>query len=211
MSRPGQHPSLATTGRSGIRRSDELYPTPHDCLYPLFSRYQLEWPRQFWEPAGGDGRIVAVGQAFHKDGIATDLYDHSPETPLQAPVQAGIDFLATTEKRADLIVTNPPYDEDPKPGKITLSEKFVRHALALGVRDAVFFLPISYLGADRRENLHRAGAALRHVDVLIPRPTLYPLGAERQSSGAVVFAWFHFTSRPRRGPATIDTLRRDGT
>lgn len=89
------------------------------------------------EPASGQGAMVDVLQRAGFSVIATDLQQDCFGT-------GGIDFLTTTEKRAPLLITNPPF---------TLTGGFLRHAIALGYTYVALLGKAQFWHAQNRDAL----------------------------------------------------------
>lgn len=109
------HGILLAANNGGERRDNDFYPTPPEPTVALISKLH-GWPRRVWEPACGDGGIARPLVQAGFDVVGTDLIDRGYG-------EGGIDFLATTERRADAIITNPPF------GKLVT--QFIEHALDL--------------------------------------------------------------------------------
>lgn len=129
----GQKAKPGSKNRSSVDRpEDDHYPTPPEAVYPLIRHLAL--PQKIWEPACGEGHIAEVLREYGHKVVASNLIDRGHG-------ETGVDFLATTELRAPVIMTNPPY---------ALDEEFVLHALSLKPDLAIFFLRLKWLcGADR--------------------------------------------------------------
>ena len=98
---------LRATQTNPDRDPMDFYPTPVGFTRALLDRVPLKG--RVWEPAAGDGAIVAVLKEYGYRVCGTDI-THTPSE----------DFL-TSNRRAKSIVTNPPY---------RLCTEFIRHGLA---------------------------------------------------------------------------------
>lgn len=115
------------------RQQDDFYPTPRDVTEGLLAVWRPE-SAVVWEPACGINAMVYPLEAAGYRVIATDLVDRGyGETP--------VDFLTTTERRADCIVTNPPFE---------LAVPFIEHAFALGVTELALVLKSTFWQAKKR-------------------------------------------------------------
>ncbi len=133
----------ATNG--GSRRANDFYATPPEPTIALLPHLQ-DWPRRVWEPACGEGDIMRPLERAGFDVVGTDLVDRGVGT-------GGVDFLATRERLADAIITNPPF------GK--LFTPFVAHAHALGVPFIAMLSNVNVWHAERRTALwHRRPPAV---------------------------------------------------
>lgn len=106
---------LQAANNGGDRRQDDFYPTPAECTRALIPTL-INWPETIWEPSCGDGGIAKILSAGGFKVIGTDLVDRGYGT-------GGIDFLKTPWRRADAVVTNPPFGG--------LVSAFIKHALDL--------------------------------------------------------------------------------
>lgn len=111
------HGILAAALSGGERRENDFYPTPPEPTLALIPRLQ-HFPRVVWEPACGDGGIAHPLERAGFKVVGTDLVDRGYGT-------GGLDFLAEQRRRADAIVTNPPFGN--------LVTPFIEHALDLDV------------------------------------------------------------------------------
>lgn len=101
------------------RHEMDFYPTPPECTIALLKFLKIGTDKNtIWEPACGDGAIskVLINHGFSV--VSTDIRD-------DVYGEGGIDFL-TAPKKADIIITNPPFD---------LAEMFIEkcHQLEIGV------------------------------------------------------------------------------
>jgi hypothetical protein len=119
------------------RETHDFYPTPAEVtralLYAEGHRIaELSLPDDgwVWEPAAGDGAMVrelqAIGLRVHRN----DIVDRGCGAEIA-------DFLAMTERRADVLITNPPYNLiNARDGK----GQWLTHAMDLGCRYVALFL-----------------------------------------------------------------------
>jgi len=121
----------------GERRENDFYPTPVEPTLALLP-WLRSWPRRAWEPACGDGGMSKVLAAAGFDVVATDLIDRGYGI-------GGVDFLATTERLADVLITNPPFGD--------FAPRFIAHALALDVPYIAMLLNVNFWHANRRTPL----------------------------------------------------------
>ena len=109
------------------REKNDWYPTPFKATEKLLRVEDFD--KTVWEPAAGDGAISVVLEDSGYKTISTDLNDYGF-------CDAGVDFLMETERKADSLVTNPPYK---------LADEFVKHAIYLGVEKHAWLLRLSFL------------------------------------------------------------------
>lgn len=121
------------------RNPADFYPTPAECTSALIKSEsdRLGSFDRIWEPAAGDGAICRVLEEEGIKTVATDL--HSYDYAI-----SGIDFLAEKERRADAIITNPPFN---------LAADFIVKAHDLGVEYIALFLKSAFWHAKRRTKL----------------------------------------------------------
>lgn len=153
------------SGQKAARVADDYYPTPSEVTEALLSVWTP--PGVVWEPACGDGSIGRVLSAYGHDVVASDLVDRGHG-------EHGVDFLGTA-KRADCIVTNPPF---------SLAEEFIRKARLLGVSHMALLLKATYWHAASRMRLFRSWRPAK-VYALSWRPDFRAQGAP-----VMECAWF---------------------
>jgi hypothetical protein len=131
------HGILRAATNGGERRENDFYPTPAEptvALLPLIA----DFPKRVWEPACGDGGIAVELERGGFEVVGTDLVDRGYG-------EGGVDFLQTTERRADAVITNPPFGE--------LAHPFVQHAFDLGVEHVAMLFNINFWSAAVRTPL----------------------------------------------------------
>lgn len=149
----------------------DFFPTPKWATFALIDNEKLHG--DIWECACGDGSMSHVLEQTGQDVFSSDLYERGYG-------EAGIDFLAT-ERRANNIITNPPYN---------CAEGFVKTGVALARNKFALLLRLAFLeGANRAKTIFSQVPPSR-VWVFSERITFYPAGAERKGSGTTAYAWF---------------------
>ena len=119
------------------REAHDFYPTPPEVTRALLA---VEGPRiarvaamaggLVWEPAVGDGAMARELAAYGLSVHGSDLIDRGCGAEI-------VDFLSLRQRRADVMVTNPPYNLiNARDGK----GRWLEHALALGCRYVALFL-----------------------------------------------------------------------
>lgn len=131
------HGILKAATNGGERRPQDFYPTPAEPTVALLPKLR-GWPRRVWEPACGDGGIAKPLERGGFEVVGTDLVDRGYG-------RGEVDFLATTERMAEAIVTNPPFGD--------LAHPFVEHAFDLGVPYIAMLFNINFWSAAVRTPL----------------------------------------------------------
>jgi len=149
----------------------DFYPTPAWATHALIDNEKFQG--DIWESACGNGAMSDVLVNASGPVRSSDLYDRGFG-------EAGVDFLSTTERAAN-IVTNPPYNA---------AEGFVKTCLASANHKFALLLRLAFLeGANRQRTIFSITPPSR-VWVFSERITFYPAGAERKGSGTTAYAWF---------------------
>jgi hypothetical protein len=121
------------------RVDNDFYPTPPIATLSLLKTVSV--PKTVWEPAAGKGHIALELARNGHSVMASDLYGYDDR---MYTVAEGVDFLETTTRLGEAIVTNPPY-------KSNMAEKFVRHSLeTLGYDFVAMFVRLTFLESARR-------------------------------------------------------------
>lgn len=149
----------------------DFFPTPEWAVVALMDNERFEG--NIWEPACGDGTMARVLESKGNEVIASDLYDRGYG-------ETGHDFL-TTDRCADNIVTNPPYNA---------AEGFLKIGLAHAKNKCAFLLRLAFLeGGNRYRTIFSKHPPTR-VWVFSERITFYPAGAVKKGTGTTAYAWF---------------------
>jgi len=173
------------------RRADldgpDFFPTPAWATHALLDNERFEG--EIWECACGDGAMARELKRAGHAVFATDLY-------ARGHGDAGIDFLRS-RRRADNIVTNPPYN---------CAEAFVAHGLTLARRKVALLLRLAFLeGANRANTIFLKHPPAR-VWVFSERITFYMKGADRAGGGTTAYAWFVW-DKAAAGPTELHWLK----
>lgn len=126
------------------RRENDFYPTPPEGT-EAFLRAERPYLSRFktiWEPCVGDGAIARVLEAHGFEVFGSDIADRG------YPLTCVRDFREFRIPATDAAITNPPYHED-------LPERFVRHALSIGMKYVAMLLKQDYWNADGRVRFYR--------------------------------------------------------
>jgi hypothetical protein len=113
--------------RGESRQEHGFYRTPEETTRAVVVEEKL--PKKVCEPCCGDGVISRVLEALGHEVISSDKYDRGYGVP-------GRDFLEETEKQAECMMTNPPFDD---------IDKIVQHALDLGYTKIIVQVPLTWL------------------------------------------------------------------
>jgi hypothetical protein len=149
----------------------DYFPTPAWATWALIANETFEG--EIWEPACGDGAMARVLERTGCKVISTDLFDRGFGDP-------GVDFL-TSERIADNVITNPPYNA---------AEAFVKAGLLQARRKLALLLRLAFVeGANRQRTIFAATPPTR-IWVFSERITFYPAGAVQKGSGTTAYAWF---------------------
>lgn len=149
----------------------DFFPTPAWATHALIDNEKFQG--EIWESACGNGAMSKVLQTTGNPVTSSDLYERGFG-------EAGIDFLEA-DRRADNIVTNPPYNA---------AEGFVRNGVRLAQRKFALLLRLAFLEGANRANTIFAETPPSRVWVFSERITFYPAGAVQQGSGTTAYAWF---------------------
>lgn len=151
---------------SGYKREPrDLYQTPAwvtDTLVPHIPTRV----RSIWEPAAGDGLMVAALKRAGYSVRATDI-------------SQGADFLRIHELSCDAIITNPPYAQ---------AEEFIMHALSLNAFVAML-LRTDFDHAATRQHLFARNKSFAKKLVLTKRITWFERPGAAPSYNHAWFMW----------------------
>lgn len=148
----------------------DFYATPPWC----YENLEIDWSmfKDAHEPCRGDGRI----QSF------LEIEQNIPTTYCE--IMEGQDFLQY-DRRADLILTNPPF---------SIAKEFIDHARSLS-STVIMLLRINYLGSISRHDWWKENSP-SSLHVLSKRPSFTGKGTD-----ATDYAWFVWdtTGRTEKG------------
>jgi hypothetical protein len=149
----------------------DFFPTPAWATHALIDNERFDG--DIWESACGDGSMSRVLELTGCSVSSSDLYDRGYG-------DAGHDFLLA-ERKADNIITNPPYNA---------AEGFVKSGVQLAGKKFALLLRLAFLEGSNRANTIFARTPPSRVWVFSERITFYPAGAEVKGSGTTAYAWF---------------------
>lgn len=151
------------------RHENDLYNTPQECTFALIdfldsTPHLIPRFANIWESCCGNEYIMnALAIKGYLNQIGTDI-------------QLGVDFLRS-EKRADVIITNPPF---------LLSVEVIERSMQLEVSVLCLLLKSQFFHASRRLELFRFYPQA-YVLPLTWRPVLCPT---RGKQPTMEFSWF---------------------
>ena len=149
----------------------DFFPTPAWATYALIDNEKFSG--DIWESACGDGAMSRVLEKTGRRIISSDLHNRGFG-------DAGIDFLSA-QRRADNIVTNPPYNS---------AEGFVAAGVQKAKQKFALLLRLAFLEGANRANTIFARNPPSRVWVFSERITFYPSGAIQKGTGTTAYAWF---------------------
>lgn len=163
------------------RDPQDFYPTPRGVTEALLQHEQFS--ASVWEPACGD---VAISEVFKDAGYSVDSSD------LIDRGYGDVEDFMTSDRRAENIITNPPFEK---------AEEFVRNALSCTTGKVAMFLPLTFLESRKRESL-LADSCLKTVYVFVDRVSLYKDGSANRGGGRAAYSWFVW-EHGYEGPPTL--------
>ena len=149
----------------------DFFPTPAWATYALIDNERFAG--DIWESACGNGAMSRVLENASPSILSTDLYDRGYG-------EHGHDFLKP-KRRADNIVTNPPYNA---------AEGFVASGVKQANRKFALLLRLAFLEGANRANTIFGKCPPNRVWVFSERITFYPAGAVQKGTGTTAYAWF---------------------
>ena len=166
--------------------SRDFFPTP-----PWAGRALCEWLRDegamrlddkvCWEPAAGMGHLGIGLEDYFAEVRYSDIEDYGHGYEIG-------DFLTMRDRRADWVVTNPPFN---------LAAAFIDKARSLALHGVAMIVRTSFLESKGRyENLFRDNPpawVLQHVE----RVPMHKGRLERHGVTATSYCWLVWTREPR--------------
>ena len=154
------------------RVKHDFYQTPPSATKALLDKEDFD--KTVWECACGTGAISKVLEEYHYQVISEDLisrgYGHS-----------GLDFLKTKQKKAESLITNPPFK---------LSVAFWKKCIELDIRKYAFLLRLQWLEGQQRSKLFKEHP-FKRLYVFSKRIELTKAG-KNIGSPMLAFGWFVF-------------------
>jgi hypothetical protein len=149
----------------------DYFPTPAWATHALIDNETFKG--DIWESACGNGAMSKVLETSGQRVESSDLFNRGFG-------EVGVNFL-TSERRAENIVTNPPYNA---------AEGFVRAGLRAADRKFALLLRLAFLEGANRQRTIFTNAPPSRVWVFSERITFYPEGAVQKGTGTTAYAWF---------------------
>ena len=162
--------------RKEAHDSLDFFPTP-----PWSTRALCEWfvdigepigASDVWEPACGEGDMARPLAEFFAEVIATDVHDYG--------FGEIYDFLFPSMRRADFIITNPPF---------RLGEQFISTALTRAQRGVAMIVRTAFLeSADRYTKLF---SVTPPTDILqfVERVPMFKGKLDQHGASATAYCW----------------------
>lgn len=119
---------MSATNRGTERIEHDFYATPQDAILPLLKEIDLSLVESFIEPCAADGAILQYFSHLHD--IQT------------AEIRDGIDYFLEDFKCADLLITNPPFNQAIEFLKKSLTE----------ARTVAYLMRLNILGSKDRKD-----------------------------------------------------------
>jgi hypothetical protein len=160
-----------TMKRSADLSGPDYFPTPAWATHALIDNEKFVG--DIWECACGDGAMSKVLALHGSNVISSDLYRRGFG-------ETGIDFL-TADRRAENIITNPPYNS---------AEGFVTAGVKKSKRKFALLLRLAFLEGSNRANTIFSLNPPSRVWVFSERITFYPANTIVKGSGTTAYAWF---------------------
>jgi hypothetical protein len=154
----------------GTRVKNDFYETPPNATQMLLDKEDFD--KTIWECSCGKGAISEVLIKNNYDVVSHDLIDRGYGTPNK-------DFLLTTKKEADSLITNPPYG---------ISVPFWRKCIELDIRKYAFLLRITWLEGRERSEIFKKHP-FKRLYVFSKRIQQYKEG-KMLGSPMLAFGWF---------------------
>lgn len=150
----------------------DFFPTPAWATHALIDNENFRG--DIWESACGNGAMSEVLAITGRQVLSSDLYDRGYG-------EHGLDFLNGHVRKAENIVTNPPYNA---------AEGFVRNGLDRATQKFALLLRLAFLEGANRQRTIFTDAPPSRVWVFSERITFYPAGVVPKGTGTTAYAWF---------------------
>ena len=154
----------------------DYYATPVTAITKLLKKYPIP-NLPIWECASGENSLVKPLKEAGYYVVTSDIVER------REPLDYVEDFLKTTELRAPIILTNPPYSK---------AKEFVLHSIELGADYVYMFLKTTFLeGQNRYKDLFSLYPP-KEVLVFSAREQVALNNDEEEfkKSSAVSYSWF---------------------
>lgn len=164
----------------------DFYATSPTAITRFLEKHQI--PRMsIWECASGEDSLTQPLREAGYEVITSDIVER------RTPIDYVEDFLSTTELRAPIILTNPPYSE---------AANFVLHSIDLGAEYVYMFLKLTFLEGQKRYEQLFSMHPPKEIWVFSAREQCAINNDEREfkKSSAACYAWFIWEKEFRGSP-----------
>jgi hypothetical protein len=161
------------------RESDDFYRTPTFATEKLLELEKFEGI--IWEPACGDGAIseVLISNGY-KNVLSSDIANRGYG-------ETGLDFLDEKDpfvehlaKRANTIITNPPYK---------FAQEFIEKSLRIVDKKVAMLLKLNFLEGQKRYQFFKS-TPLKSVYVFSKRLSFDKGDEKGKGNGLLAYAWY---------------------
>lgn len=154
----------------------DFYASPSSIVEDLL-KYHIIPHRDIWECAAGENNLVFPLQKAGYKVITSDIIERKIKLDYVE------DFLSTTQLRAPIILTNPPYNK---------AKEFIIHSIELGAEYIYMFLKTTFLEGQSRYNELFSKYPPKEIWVFTKRVQVALNNNEEEfkKSSAVSYSWF---------------------
>lgn len=142
-----------------------------------------------WEPACGDGHMVRPLREYFRDVYASDVHCYDGQHEVH-------DFLWSSRRRADWIVTNPPF---------RLADQFAATALRRAEHGVALLVRLAFVeGRERHEMLFRKTPPARILQ-FVERVAMVKGRVDPEASSATAYCWIVWRTG-KAGPTRFEWI-----
>jgi hypothetical protein len=149
------------------RQQGDAYQTPEWCVRVLSLHLPIKSGSRVWEPACGEGKIVAVLKHAGYQVVGTDIINRA-------------NFFTAEMPRLDAVISNPPYSS---------ATEFIEHALQVSQRVVAMLLRTDFDHAKTRAHLFAAHRAFAKKIALTQRIVWFDKPGAAPSYNHSWFVW----------------------
>lgn len=171
---------MSATGRSDVRRTNDVYITPDWCVKRLLEKYRPDVVSTIMDPCAARGELLSVAKRYYPDA---NLYAIELRTEclldLMKVSRASMtgNFLELAkdieDKSIDLIITNPPF---------VLAMEFIKESIRIAKKVAML-LRLNFVRGENRDEFMRETKP--SILALADRPSFTGRGTD-----ATEYGWF---------------------
>lgn len=179
--KPSGHTSVMASRAESAPDALDYFPTP-----PWAARAGGELIRSLdptpgacWEPACGEGHMAYGLKDYFDEVQASDIFPYG--------YGGVVDFLDAPPRRADWVVTNPPFK---------LGTEFVRTAWPRARRGVAMLLRLAFLEGGARHTMFTCDCPLSLVAPFAERVPMVKGRWDPEASSATAYAWFIWIKQP---------------